>query len=285
MTSKYDDEAILILSDMEGVSGLIDKRLVHSGEQYWRDYGRHLLTEDINAIAGAVYSGGVKKIYLSESHNFGKNTVIEYLFPFVTVLPPHSAQTNMHGKAFWEEFYRERNVKGAIMVGCHGMAGVNGFMPHSWDSNVFEYIKVNEEKVGEIGLTAGLLGYYNIPLIAVVGDEAATKEAKKIIPKITVITTKRAEKDNWVSVLLPNAAHELISKKITQSLENLTNIKPLKFKKPERLCFKVKKEDYLTKIKKDNRLRIEKKVVYIDAPNYSKVYDIFWDCYMKMIIG
>ncbi|MDI6739750.1 MAG: M55 family metallopeptidase, partial [Candidatus Edwardsbacteria bacterium] len=272
-------------SDMEGVSGLIDKRLVYSGEPLWRDYGRYLLTEDINAIASALYSGGIKRIYLSESHNFGKNTMLEYLLPFVTVLPPHSAQSNMQGKGFWEELYRERNIIGAIMVGCHAMEGANGFLPHSWDSKVFEYIKVNGETIGEIGLSAGLLGYYDIPLIAVIGDEAATREAGEIIPEITRITVKYAGKDNWFSALLPEVAHELISKKIYESLRNASKVKPLKFKEPVKLHFKVRKADYLTKIRKDKRVRLEKQIVHIDAPNYPEAYDIFWDRYLKMIFS
>ncbi len=279
------EKAVLILSDMEGVSGLIDRRLGYSGEPFWRDYGRHLLTEDINVIAGTIYSGGIKKIYLSESHNFGKNTVMEYLLPFITVLPPHSAQTNMHGKSFWEELYKEKNIVGAIMAGCHGMAGISGFLPHSWDSNVFEYIKVNEEEVGEIGLMAGLLGIYNIPLITVIGDEAATKEAKNIIPEITGITVKKAKKDNWLSVLTPDAAHTLISKKIREALKNISEVSPFRFKEPAQLSFKVKREEYLTKMKKDKRLRINKKIVHIDASNYLDAYDIFWDCYLKMMMG
>jgi len=282
---KHEEKAILILSDMEGVSGLIDKRLAYSGAPFWKEYGRHLLTEDINVIAGTVFSMGIKRIYLSESHNMGKNTVTENLLPFISVLPPHSAQTNMQGRNYWEHLYRDNGVIGAIMVGCHAMAGDSGFLPHSWDSNVFEYIKVNEEVVGEIGLMAGLLGYYNIPLISVIGDEAATKEAVNIIPEIVEVTVKRAEKDNWISILTPDAAHELISKKICEAIKNISNIKYLKFKEPAKLHFKVKKEECLSSIEKDRRLRIEKQIVHIEASNFLEAYDIFWDCYLRMIMG
>lgn len=282
---KYEEKAILILSDMEGVSGLIDRRLAYSGEPFWKNYGRYLLTEEINVVARTVYSTGIKKIYLSESHNMGKNTVTENLLPFISVLPPHSAQTNMHGKLFWEQLYKEKNIKGAIMVGCHAMAGGNGFLPHSWDSNIFEYIKVNEEEVGEIGLMAGLLGYYSIPLISVIGDETATKEAVKIIPEIIEVTVKRAKKDNWLSILTPDAAHELISKKIYIAIKNISKTKYFKFKEPAKLYFKVKRKEYLTNIEKDKRLKIEKQIVHIKASNYLEAYDIFWDCYLKMIMG
>ena len=282
---KHKEKAILILSDMEGVSGIIDRRLAYSGEPFWKNYGRYLLTEEINVIARTVYSMGIKRVYLSESHNMGKNTVMENLLPFITVLPPHSAQTNMHGENFWEQLYKEKNIKGAIMVGCHAMAGVNGFLPHSWDSNIFEYIKVNKEEVGESGLMAGLLGYYNIPLISVIGDETAAKEAVKIIPEIIGVTVKKSEKGNWLNMLVPDAAHELISKKICKAIKSISKIKVFTFKEPAKLSFRVKKEEYLTNIKKDKRLRIEKQIVHIEASNYKEAYKIFWDCYLKMILG
>ena len=282
---KDKEKAILILSDMEGVSGIIDRRLAYSGEPFWKNYGRYLLTEEINVIARTVYSMGIKRVYLSESHNMGKNTVMENLLPFITVLPPHSAQTNMHGENFWKQLYKEKNIKGAIMVGCHAMAGVNGFLPHSWDSNIFEYIKVNKEEVGEIGLMAGLLGYYNIPLISVIGDETAAKEAVKIIPEIIGVTVKKSEKGNWLNMLVPDAAHELISKKICKAIKSISRIKVFTFKEPAKLSFRVKKEEYLTNIKKDKRLRIEKQIVHIEASNYKEAYKIFWDCYLKMILG
>lgn len=285
MKERNDDKAILILSDMEGVSGIVDTRLITPKDLFWREYGRHLLTEDVNAIAATLYASGIKKIYLSESHDFGKNTVVEYLLPFITVLPPHSAQSSMHGRSFWEEFYAGRNVQGAIMVGCHGMAGTNGFLPHSWDGNVFEYIKANNEQFGEIGLTAGLLGYYSIPLIGVTGDEVAIKEAEKIVPDIIGVTVKRQEKDDWLSILPPDEAQQLIREKTSECLERLSTIKPFRFKEPINLSFKVKEKGYLVNIARDKRLRIDTQVVDILASSYLDAYDIFWDCYVKMIMG
>lgn len=284
MKKRNDERAILILSDMEGVSGVIDKRLIFSGEPFWQNYGRYLLTEDVNAVASVLYSGGIKKIYLSESHNFGKNTVMEYLLPFVTVLPPHSAQSSMHGKLFWEEIYEKRNIKGAIMVGCHAMEGEAGFLAHSLDSKVFEYIEVNGTKVGEIGLIAGLLGYYNIPLIMVAGDEAAAKEAKKIIPEIVGVAVKRSKSENLLEVLPPDAAQQLIREKTSESLEKLSRIKPFKFEEPVKLSFKVKKANCLVKIANDKRIKIKEKVVRITETNYLNAYDVFWNCYLKMIL-
>lgn len=285
MPKKSNDRGILILSDMEGVSGLIDERLQDCGETFWKVYGRYLLTEDINTIAATLWSGGIKRVYLSESHNLGKNTVPENLLPFITVLPPHSAQSNMHGKFFWDKIYREKNIVAAIMVGSHSMSGTTGFLSHSWDMKIFDYIKVNGKPFGEIGLIAGLLGYYDIPLIAVVGDEAAIQEAKEIVPEITGVAVKRVEKNGWISVLRLDLASDLIRKKILESLEYLANVKPFKFREPVELSFKVKKDEYLVKITGDRKVRRDKNIIYIQFSNYPQAYNVFWECYLKMLMG
>lgn len=285
MKEFQNNEAFLILSDMEGISGLIDRRLLSSGNRFWMNYGRYLLTEEINAVALALYSKGIKRIYLSENHNFGRNVVIEELLPFIDVLPPHSANTNLWGTSFWEELYKKRSIVGAVMIGFPAMEGAEGYLSHSVDSDVFEFIKINGEKHGAIGLTAALLGEYNIPLIAVIGDEAATKEAAKMIPNIVAITVKKINENNWIHVLPPDIAHNLISESVSKALDNLPNVTPFKVKKPVKLEFKVKKGDYLTIIEEKikEKVKIYDEIVVINAPEYLKAYDIFWNCYLRIM--
>ena len=285
MKEFQDRDAILILTDMEGVSGLIDQRLLYSGRKFWMNYGRYLLTEDINAIASALYSKGIKRIYLSENHNFGRNVAVEELLPFITILPPHCANTNMWGTSFWEGLYKNKNIIGAIMLGFPAMAGAGGYLSHSWDNDVFEYIKINGEEYGAIGTTAALLGEYDIPLIAVIGDEAAAKEATKVNANITTVIVKKMSENNWISVLPPDIAHNLISKKVSKALDNLPNIKPFKVRKPVKVEFKIKKVDYLDVIKDKEELKIDGKIVVIEASDYREAYNIFWDCYLGILFG
>lgn len=277
------DDAFLILSDMEGVSGLIDDRLL-SGS-FWKCYGRYLLTEDVNTVASAIFSKGIRRIYLSESHNFGRNVVLEYLLPFIKVLPPHSAQTNIYGISFWEEFYGREKILGAIIIGFPAREESGGFLSHSWDKKFFKYIKVNGRECGAIGLTVGLLGHYKIPLIAVIGDEAAAREAEELIPEIITVTVKRVERDKWISVLPLNIARPLIFKKTLEALDKLQSIKPFQFEEPVDFIFAVKRKDYLHAINGMKGILVENETVRIKTASYIDAYDLFWKCYMKMFFG
>ena len=282
MKHHQKDDAFLIITDMEGISGLIDRRLLHTGGKFWENYGRYLLTEDVNVVAHALYSKGIRRIYLSENHNLGRNVVPGELLPFIALLPPHSANTNMWGTDFWDELYRGKGIKGAILLGFPGMAGSGGYLSHSWDNNVFEHIEVNGLECGGIGTTAFLLGEYDIPVVAVIGDAAAAEEAKKTIPNVTAIMVKETEDKDWIKALPPDKAHELILNGILKALDEPINVAPLKAPRPTVIRFRVKKTEYLKAIDISG-VEIKGNAAIIRAPNYIKAYDLFWNCYMKML--
>ncbi|KAB3524915.1 M55 family metallopeptidase [Alkaliphilus serpentinus] len=282
MSNFNEDSAILILSDMEGVSGLIDKRLVFSGTPFWREYGRHLLTDDINTVAEACFKQGFKTIYLSEAHYTGKNTVPESLLPFIRVLPSCSAQTNLKGVKIWDEIYKDKNIVAAIMVGIHSMENTNGYLAHSWDGNIFKNIKINGEIHGEIGTIAALLGYYDIPLISIVGDSEAAKEAGECIKGIKAISIKELGKDGWIKALPPDKAHEIIYKEILSCLEDFSMIKPFKLNGNVTMSFELKDKTKLKSFENYNGVSIINDVISINAIDYKEAYNIFWNCYLKI---
>lgn len=280
-----DDSAILILSDMEGVSGIIDSRLVNAGSIQWKEYGRSLITDDVNAVAAACLAKGFKNVYLSEAHNYGKNTVPELLLPMLKLLPSCSAQSNMHGTQIWDEIYQKNNIVAAIMVGIHPMEGNKGYLPHSWDSGAFKNIKINGKEHGEIGTIAALLGHYDIPLIAIVGDLGAAKEAEECIKGIKAIAVKEQLEDGWIKALPPKKAHELIFKEISNSLENINKVEVFKLNGDVEMSFELKHKEQLSLFKEDKDVSIIDDVVYIKTTNYKDAYNIFWNSYMKIMFN
>lgn len=280
-----DDSAILILSDMEGVSGIIDSRLVNAGSIQWKEYGRSLITDDVNMVAAACLSKGFKNVYLSEAHNYAKNTVPELLLPMLKVLPSSSAQSNMHGTKIWDEIYEQKNIVAAIMVGIHPMEGNQGYLPHSWDSGAFKNIKINGKEHGEIGTIAALLGHYDIPLIAIVGDAGAAKEAEECVKGIKAISVKEQLEDGWVKALPPTKAHGLIFKEISSALENIDEVEVFKLTGDVEMSFELQNKDQLALFKEDETVSIKDDVVYINASNYKEAYDIFWNSYMKIMFN
>lgn len=285
MKQHRGDPTILILSDMEGVSGLIDGRLVSAGNMYWREYGRHLLTNDVNTVAVACVARGYKKVLLSESHNFGMNTVYDALMPNITLLPPHSAQSSLKGTEMWDTIYKGNNIIAAIMVGMHPRAGAGGFFPHSWDSKVFKCIKINGEPHGEIGTIAALLGCHDIPLICVVGDSVAAQEAEALIPGIKAISVKEQQADGWVRVLPPAQAEKLIYSEVSKCLQDFQHIKPMKVTVPVELSFELNHKEHASLFANDPGVQVSGETVCINSNSYQDAYAAFWDCYLKIMVS
>ena len=285
MKNVSEDAAILILSDMEGVSGIIDSRLVNAGSIQWKDYGRSLITDDVNTVAAACLAKGYKNVYLSEAHNYGKNTFPELLLPMIKVLPSSIAQTNIQGMKHWDEIYQEMNIIAAIMIGIHPMEGAKGYLPHSWDGGAFKNIKINGTEHGEIGTIAALLGHYDIPLIAIVGDAGAAKEAEECIKGIKAISIKEQLEDGWIKALPPKKAHELIFKEISSSLENINKVEIFKLTGDVEISFELKNKEQLALFKEDKTVNIKDDIVYIQASNYKEAYNIFWNCYIKIMFN
>ncbi len=231
----------------------------------------------------ALFSRGIKRIYLSENHNLGRNTVPEELPPFIDVLPPHSANTSMRGTGFWEELYTKRNIMGAILVGFPGMAGSGGFKSHSWDSNIFEYIRVNGREAGSITMTAGLLGEYGIPVAAIIGDEAAAREMRLVDPNIIVVTVKKMAENGWVELLPPESAHSLITQKVTHALDGFDRMRPFRIEKPARIEFKLKMDIPPVTKEENGRIHVKNRKVLIEAKSFLEAYYSFWNYYLSII--
>jgi D-amino peptidase len=177
----------------------------------------------------------------------------------------------MRGEQLWRKPYGSENIVGAIMVGYPGMAGSSGFLSHTLDNKVFEYIKVNGREYGAIGLTAALLGEFNIPLVAVVGDEAAVNEAQRINSLITGVIVKK-KKGDWIEVLPPDIAHKIIYDKIREAIDKLPSITPFKISPPIEIEFIVKNEYYLNRLKSLKKNKVENKIVIITSSSYIQAY-------------
>lgn len=146
-------------------------------------------------------------------------------------------------------------------------------------------IMVTIEGRGEIGTIAALLGHYDIPLICVVGDSEAAKEAEQCIKGIRAISVKEQEADGWVRALPPAQAEELIYSEVSKCLLDIKKIQPLKFHGPVEMSIELKKKEKAQLFAQDSRVQVSGETVSIKAVNYKEAYDIFWDCYLQILFG
>src|SRR3982751_5940601 len=71
---------VLIISDMEGVSGIVKWEQVSGGEKLYEE-GRRLYTEEINAAVRGARSAGADEVVVLDCHGAGKGWTFNSLIP------------------------------------------------------------------------------------------------------------------------------------------------------------------------------------------------------------
>lgn len=175
---------IYMMTDLEGVAGVVSFLSQTYPEGRYYDAAKQLLTEEINAAIEGLLKADVDDVLVVDGHGPGA-VCFEQLHPAAKLL---------HGRPLapirsWDPIVREYDV--CMMIGQHAMAGAaKGNLNHTQDSRAIDSIKLNGKPIGEIAQVALYQGAMGIPLIFLSGDQAACKEAESLVPGITTVCVK-----------------------------------------------------------------------------------------------
>lgn len=213
---------VLILTDMEGVSGITDARQVldFTGRTYVRSLLR--LMADTNAAVAGCFDAGAERVFVWDGHMGGQNFIREMLderaeeVTLADIMPQIPV------------------IDAAMLVGTHAMAGtMNAFMDHTELFDGIHRCEYNGEAVGEIMMFAAFAGHYGIPLVMASGDEAACAEARRFCPGVRTASVKRAtERMHTCSALSDEEAFGLIRRMAAEGLRAAGEIQPVKMQLP-----------------------------------------------------
>jgi D-amino peptidase len=180
---------VLVLYDMEGVSGATDYR--HTSYMHTPEYteGRKSLTADVNAAAAGLKAAGATEIVVVDGHGSGNATgpdVIEE-----QLLAP----AKMHYQDTPFDIYMDsydQSFDAIVAVGMHAGAGNRqGFLSHTYTFEDVEY-KVNGVPFNESMVLAHGAARLKIPVVAVSGDDQLEKEIRRNLPWAQYATVKHA---------------------------------------------------------------------------------------------
>lgn len=175
---------VFISVDMEGIGGVIKGSQVFSeGKDYHRF--RKWMTEEIKAAIEGIKSVTDAEITVADSHGSMSNILIEELPGDVEVITGFPRPVCMvHG--IWD------NYDAAFFIGYHAKKGQRGgVLAHTVAGTFSSIIIINGAEVSEFYLNALVAGHYDVPVALISGDLEICKEAKRIIPNIEVVITKR----------------------------------------------------------------------------------------------
>jgi D-amino peptidase len=210
---------IYIFADMEGISGIRrTEQAQFSSPEYAA--GCQLMMGDMNAAIAAAFDAGATEVVACDMHGGGGQVKVEAMDARATYETPN-------GKLMMPSL--DGSFDGLILLGHHARAGtLNGFLDHTMNSAAWFEFRINGQPVGEIGIEAAYAAHFDVPVIAVTGDEAAVAEARDLLGDMECAAVKRGIGRSCAHCLSIPEAHKRIREAVMNAVRNPARFKPWK---------------------------------------------------------
>jgi D-amino peptidase len=262
-----------IISDMEGVAGIVNGAQTKGGEPMYEE-GRRLYTEEINAAVRGAKAAGATEIVVMDHHGAGGGWSFNSLVP--DQLDPACEYVVQRE---WTEYtgFLEEGVDACLLVGMHAMAGTpDGVMNHTVAGRTWQNLWFNGTLVGETGINAAFCGTWACPVLLVTGDEAACREGRALLGEtLTTVAVKKGLGAQSARNIAPRRARELIEEAARASLADLKAVPPYDPGRPCEILVEFK-ETSATEV-----LRYRQGVEVLDPRKIASRADDWWSAWRQ----
>lgn len=180
---------VLVLYDMEGVSGAASVRHIDFDSQPEYGEARESLTADVNAAVAGLKAAGATEIIVVDGHGSGNTTGPDILVE--KLLPPAKMISRDRPFDIYMDSY-DQSMDAIVAVAMHAGAGnQTGFLSHTYTIEDTQY-KVNGIPFNESMILAMGAARFGIPLIMVSGDDQLEKEVHRFLPWAKYAAVKHA---------------------------------------------------------------------------------------------
>ena len=173
---------IMIMTDMEGVAGILnhDDWVRPEGRYYFQ--GQRLLTMEVNAAVDGLCKGGATEIVVVDGHGFGGITP--------ELLDERAQLLRGAPRPAWP-WALDCSFDGVVCVGQHAKAGTP--YSHITHTGWFDVIdmSVNGISIGEYGQFVLCAMELGVPAILACGEQAIVEEASALTPGVIGVGVKR----------------------------------------------------------------------------------------------
>ncbi|MCM8767882.1 MAG: M55 family metallopeptidase [Candidatus Omnitrophica bacterium] len=172
---------VYIMTDMEGVAGVIDFENWCSPSGRYYELAKELLTLEVNSCIDGLFEAGVEEIIVLDGHGPGGINI--------KLLDPRVKMQRGWPRIF-KDFFVDTSFDAVVWVGQHAKAGTEyAHLPHTQSCHYID-LSVNGISIGEFGQAAMVASELGIRAIFGSGDYAFTKEASQLVPGIETVAVK-----------------------------------------------------------------------------------------------
>ena len=177
---------ILVLHDMEGLSGQSDPRTFSYRNTEFYSQGQEYLIGDVNAVIAGLFDGGADVVQVVDGHGSGSpepDIILDRLDPRAEMYSrsePFEAYVDLVGSTDFDAI---------AVVGMHAKTGSGGFASHTYTLGIG--IRLNGQSITETELVALSWGRVGVPVIFASGDDKLAADLATM-PWIRYVTVKDA---------------------------------------------------------------------------------------------
>jgi D-amino peptidase len=180
---------VVLLYDMEGVSGATSVRHTNFGANPEYEEARRSLTADVNAAIAGLKAAGATEIIVVDGHGSGNTESPDVLE--AELLPPAKMISRDRPFDIYMDSY-DQSVDAVVAVAMHAGAGnPAGFLSHTYTIEDVQY-RVNGAPFNETMILAMGAARFGIPVIMVSGDDELEKEVRRDLPWVKYASGKHA---------------------------------------------------------------------------------------------
>lgn len=223
---------IYILTDMEGVGGVISWSQVSGGDPQWHE-ARIWLTEEVNAAAEGALEAGATEILVKNQHGAGRtpNIAWERLNPRVHLITGYCGGKDYPGL--------DEKTDGVFMLGCHAMARTENAVLCHTECFDFRGFYINGRECGEMVIDGSVAGERGVPVILITGDDKACAQAKDWFGNIETVAVKKSLGYTAAQMLPHEERLERIRTSAEKAVRRLDEIAPLVHDSPMTLRLEI----------------------------------------------
>jgi D-amino peptidase len=171
---------IFLMTDMAGVSGVLNCEDWIRRDAPFFPQARRLLTNEVNAAVEGFYTAGASSVLIVDTVGGGIDQ---------ESLDRRTMLVNGFPGPF--PYGLDRGFDALAWVGQHAKAGAeHGHLPHTDSFDVLD-CRINGVSVGELGRMAMCGAILGVPSIFASGDDALCREARELMPAIETASVKR----------------------------------------------------------------------------------------------
>ncbi|MHB1005033.1 MAG: M55 family metallopeptidase [Chloroflexota bacterium] len=221
---------VYIAVDIDGVSGVV---ALKEAEVAGRDYERcrHWMALDANAAVEGAFAGGATEVVVHDMHAWVASIPWDEIHP--------RAQLIKGGQEGARHFMQglDGSFDALFLVGMHVRSGGGiGVLSHTLlGDDLITDVRVNEDYIGEGGLSAAFAGQFGVPLALTTGDDLTMDELRHWQPELEGAVVKYAI-DRFTARCLPQQeALTIIRDAAERAVRRVPLLKPFSYAPPVKL--------------------------------------------------